>query len=185
MMYICQGQTQRERYITISHCWFLLLYHKFEGGYGKMNRKIVCFILALFLVPTLGGCKQYEGPYTFFRQEHGNVEKIEICAYDHKNNRTRTPVAILTHEQEESLLADLATLQCKQYLPGDHTRSYGRFQVCITYADGELELIGPNNIGYVTAEGVGCLTNYYPASEQELWNIIAKYVDSDALTKLK
>lgn len=150
-----------------------------------MNKRIVSFAFALIVVISLVGCQQYEGPYAFFRQDHGNVEKIDVCVYDHKNNRTRTVVATLTQEQEEAFLADLTALQCKQYLPGDHTRSYGTFQICITYVDGELELIGPYNVGYVTAEGTGCLTNYYPASERDLWNIVAKYVDNEVLEQLK
>ena len=151
----------------------------------KTKKRIVSFLFVFIMVATLAGCKMYEGTYIFFRQDHGNVQKIEICDYDHKNNRTRTTVATLTQEQQESLLADLAMLPCKQYFPGDHIRSYGRFQICITYTDGELELIGPYNIGYVTAEGIACLTNYYPASEQVLWDLIAKYVDSDTIKSLK
>ena len=150
----------------------------------KMNKRFVSFSFAFMMLISLVSCKQYEGAYAFFRQDHGNIEKIDICAYDHANNKTRTVVATLTQEQEESFLADLAALQCKQYLPGDHTRSYGTFQICITYVDGELELIGPYNIGYVTAEGIGGLTNYYPASERDLWNIVAKYVDNEVLEQL-
>lgn len=149
-----------------------------------MKKSITCLVLVILLASLFFGCKTYEEPYTFFRQEHENVAKIELCAYDHKND-IRTPIATITEEQEGALLAELALLRCKTYFPGDHSRSYGRFQICITYTDGELELIGPYNIGYVTANGLACLTNYYPASEQDLWDLISKYVNEDILAQLQ
>lgn len=149
-----------------------------------MNKRFACLIWCLIMSLILVGCTFYEGPYTFFRQEQGNVKTIEICAYD-SNTHTRTVVSTLSEDQELPFMADLALIHCKQYFLGDHSRAYGTFQICITYADGELELIGPYNIGYVTVYGAESLTNYYPASEQQLRDLVAKYVDVGVLALLK
>ena len=151
-----------------------------------MKRKKLCYIFmfVLLFASIIAGCASQETPYTFFRQGHENVAKIEICAYDH-GNRIRTPISALTKDQESAFLEELATLSCKTYFPGDHIRSYGNYQICITYTDGEIELIGPYNIGYKPPNELECLTKYYPASEQELWDLISRYVNGDILLQLQ
>lgn len=147
-------------------------------------RKLLYMIALLLVLMLFSSCKKYEGPYIFFRQEHENIDRIEICSYNWKTD-TKTVVATLTEAEANHMALDLAALNCKQYYPGDHSRTYGSFIVCIIYSDCEQEWIGPYNIGFVTSDGVKGLTNYYPASEAELWNLVVKHTDENALTQLK
>lgn len=148
--------------------------------------KFFCVILVLLtLLIMQTGCQFYEGPYIFWRQDRSNVEKVEICSYD-SYNKTRTVIAELNDNDADELLNEISTLECFSYFPGDHTREYGPIMVCITYSDGEIEMIGFTNIGYIRADGVRCMTTYSITHDnrEKLYYMICKYVDPDLLPDL-
>lgn len=143
--------------------------------------KIMCVLLASLLMLALAtGCESYSGPYIFWRQDRSNVEKVEICSYDRQTG-TRTVIAELPDEDVENILDDISSLQCLEWGPGDHPREYGILLVCITYSDGEIELIGYINIGYITPEGVHGLTPYFIYDGREFYDLICRYVDESLL----
>ena len=140
-------------------------------------RRIGCLFVLFVLMLSTAGCTAYEGPYTFWRQDRSHIEKVEICSYN-SFDKTQTVITTLS-DTAEALLDEISSLECLEYFPGDHPREYGPFVVCITYSDGEMELIGFTNIGYIKPDGVRCLTEYFIADSQEFFDVICKYVESD------
>ena len=120
----------------------------------------------------LSGCSNDTFTYCF-RQDSNNVEKIEICSYDH-NSGTRTPIIKLEKGAENALMEELSALECHQFFPLDPILSYGDKVIYITYYDGEVEMIGEYNIGWITPSGKLNTTNYY-FDLQEIRDLIEKY----------
>lgn len=139
------------------------------------------WILVLLLVTT--SCEPYNGTYTFFRQDRSNVDKVEICSYD-SYTRTRDVIAELSKEDGEELLTAISSLECREYCPGDHPREYGPIMVCITYYDGEIEMIGFTNIGFISPNGVRGMIPYFIGNCRELYDLICDYVDPELLPDL-
>lgn len=137
------------------------------------SKRILCIFLCMMLLLAVVGCS-YEGPYPF-RQDASGIEKVEICEYDSKTN-TRKLIIELEESEGQKLVAELATMKCEKYGPGDHSRNYGVLMICITYADAEIEMIGLSNIGFVDTEGREGLTNYF-FDAKSLYDLIVKYVD--------
>ena len=66
----------------------------------------------------------------------------------------------------------------------DDIRDYGGVAVAITYLDGEIELIGLRNIGYIKPDKREGLTTYRFQLE-DIRAVIGKYVDLDAYFEQK
>lgn len=146
----------------------------------KKSKLVSCIWVLVTLLITSVGCQQYKGQYTFWRQDSSNIEKIEICSYDWKN-LTRTTYAELSESEAEEIVETISELECFEYFPGDHPREYGPIQVCIIYSDGEIEIIGFTNIGYISSNGVKHLTSYSIENPKELYDIICEYVALELL----
>jgi len=130
----------------------------------------------------LAGCGDYNGPYPF-RQDLGNVTRVEIYQYNHALQEQKL-IAQLSDSDLQQFLSELDDLHVGTYGMGDHPRSYGLLIICLVYADGEIEKIGLTNIGYITSDGREELTHYlYDA--KELFDLLAKYVDSEILSDLR
>ena len=97
--------------------------------------------------------------------------------------RTRTLITDLEAEDGKALTNELATMKCGKYWPGDHYRRYGPLMITLTYTDGEIELIGTHNIGWITPDGVQCQSNYY-FDEKEVYDLICRFVDPEMLPDL-
>lgn len=145
----------------------------------KKSKLILCLLACIVLISAVG-CKQYKGPYTLWRQDKSNIEKVEICSYDWKN-LTRTTYAEFSDTEAEEIVDRISELECGEYFPGDHPREYGPIQVCIIYSDGEVEIIGFTNIGYISSKGIKYLTPYCIDEPKELYAIICEYVDTELL----
>jgi hypothetical protein len=148
-------------------------------------RKIcrITIIALSMLIFIISSCNQYEGPYTFWRQDSSNIEKIEICSYDEKTG-IRTFLAEIPDTEIEEFVEKLSELDCSEYYPFDPIRGYGEIQVCIIYSDGEIELIGFLNIGYISPDGTDHITNYCVDDPKDLFDLICEHVDPELLSYL-
>lgn len=147
------------------------------------THKVVWACLLLFLLQlALASCnyQPHLQPDTYsFRQARTNIERIEICKYDH-NTDTRTPLVELPQTDMDSLLDDIASLEMHQFFPLDPILSYGDIVIAISYLDGESEIIGITNIGWSTVGGKLHTTNNRFAIK-DICAVISKYVDAEVL----
>lgn len=60
---------------------------------------------------------------------------------------------------------------------------FGPYIICITYSDGEIDVIGSICTGYINPDGTEKLTFYGISSEEpiSLYDLIEKYVDPSLL----
>ena len=148
----------------------------------KKRKGICALLLIIVILVSLTGCSSEPFQYTF-RQERNNVEKIEICTLDYYNEKTIEPLISLAEEDIDTILSDLSSLECRKLSGLDSPRGYGRIIICIHYLDGEIEVIGTTNIGWITLDGDWHLTMNcfrYP----ELKTLLLKYVDANVLEAL-
>ena len=142
----------------------------------KKTYKAMLVVVALALLTS--GCKLYNGPYSF-RQDASNIDRIAICTYE-CTNRTVTKLVELSDAEEKELLAELSVMECSEYPPGDYPREYGEVIICIYYADGETEIIGETNIGWISPEGRWSLTSYH-YDWATMRSLISRYVKDFSL----
>ena len=141
---------------------------------------ISTFVLLLF---TLSGCQQYKGPYTF-RQDKSNIVKIEVCTFDTYHRKVIAPVVQLTDSEAEQVMLKLSDMECFQYFPMDTPNDYGQAVICIHYLDGEIEIIGICNTGWITPEGKKT-TSLYSFDWVEMQELILSLVGEDDLPELR
>ena len=147
----------------------------------KFRRMIGSILLLVILLLTVSGCKQYKGPYTF-RQYQSNIEKIEICSYD-SSNKTATPIVQLTDSEAKQLMQKLSAMECFDYTSGGQ-REYGEAIICIYYLDGEIEIIGLRNTGWIAPNGEHELSGY-AFHWGEIKEVILNLVGEDDLPELR
>ena len=124
-----------------------------------------------------------DSTYTYsFHQDQSNIEKVEVCAYD-SYNKIITPLVELNEHDADSLLSEISSLSCHKYGLGDFPREYGVVMVTITYKNNEIELIGLTNIGWISPDGVRCLSSYF-FDHRDMCSLILKYVDAKLLPDL-
>lgn len=145
---------------------------------NKVNRTFA-LLLMLAVLASVTGCESKSFQYTF-RQNRNNVEKVEICAFDYSQEKTVEPLRSLTGDDIDAILSDLSSMECWKQSGLDSPRSYGDILICIHYLDGEIEVIGTVNIGWITPNGDWHLTmNFFKFND--LREILLKYVDADTL----
>ena len=140
-----------------------------------------CIILVLFfalIIAMIPGCGSGDDYYAF-RQDLEHVEKVSVFSYDPETD-TRTLIVDLEEPDAKELTSILATMKCGKYFPGDHIREYGHLLIALTYTNGEIELIGFYNTGWITPDGVEYLSNYY-FDEKEVYDLICRFVDPEML----
>ena len=115
-----------------------------------------CFaVLALAIIIILSGCyptvkKQYE-----FRQGVDQIEKIEIALkeeYDLNLKEKAKILKTLNVEEHQAIVDALWATEGNEVL-SPPSRGIGSYIIQITYKNGEVELIGSYNNGYITPEG--------------------------------
>lgn len=146
-----------------------------------MNKyiKLISFVLLFVIILSTSSCffDVYRGPYIFWRQDRSNIEKIEVYTYQFLTSE-RTLIAELPKEATDEIIDEISTFQCCE-TGGDFPREYSRIMLCITYSDGEVELLSLNNIGYITSEGIQQIMYYLwdENASKSLYNLICKYVE--------
>lgn len=149
---------------------------------------ILRLLLLVMVLVMLVGCGYYEVPYTF-RQDLVNVTKVEICEFDPAPNdrdaSKRKMILQLSKSDAQSITEEISTLKCiEKSVIGYVPQGYGRLAICLTYANGEIELIGMGVNGYITSNGKEYLTNYCN-NARDIYDLILKYVDPELLPDLR
>ena len=125
-------------------------------------------------------------PFTHtFRQDRQNVEKVEICAYEHeydKDGGTRESLFVLPESDIDGIWADILSLECNEFFLFDPILDYGPLVITITYKDGEIEMIGLYNIGLISPDG-SLDTTSHRFDVSDICTVVAKYADSEILGK--
>lgn len=148
----------------------------------NMNRHLVIWFIIVALIFPLTACDVEKPTAHTFRQERKNVEKVEICTYNH-NEGIREPLAELSEREVDELWTDILSLEMYQFVAMDTLLSYGDVVIFISYLDGEAEIIGITNIGWVTTGGTLVTTNHWFDIE-DICAVIAKYVDAETLANV-
>ena len=148
----------------------------------KLRTKIEIIAILVSLLLTTSGCESYKGPYTF-RQDRINVEKIEVCSYE-RNSGDMTPLVRISDDQIDVLLEKISVMECSEYVMGNVPRQYGDAVIAIYYQNGEIELMGVTNIGWITPDGERKLTRY-SFDWDEMRELILSLVGEDDLPELR
>lgn len=168
--------------------WFLLRSSNrinvvyFKEGAMRLRRILGSILILISFLLTISGCELYKGPYTF-RQDKSNVEKIEVCSYE-RNSGTMTSLVRISDDQIDVLLGKLSRMECSEYVMGNVPRQYGDAVIGIYYLNGEIELIGITNIGWITPDGERNLTRY-SFDWNEMRELILSLVGEDDLPELR
>ena len=145
----------------------------------NMGRAI---LLGIVLLCMLTGC--YSEPFTYeFRQVRDNVEKVEICAYDHYED-SKEVLTQLDETDVDALLVDIQSLPCYEGFNVDGPNYCGPVVIFITYTDGEEEMIGVYKIGWRTTDGKRH-TSRMNFKLTDMRTLISKYVDKEILAELE
>lgn len=115
-------------------------------------KRIIPMLLLLIILCVFVGCSDVPFRYTM-RQNVDNIEKVEICFFDYYNDKKMEVLAQLSSENVDLLISDIATLECYEFFAMDPILTYGDVVICIRYLDGETEVIGITNIGFVSPDG--------------------------------
>ena len=148
----------------------------------RMNVISVLIVLFLFILINITSCDSKPFQYTF-RQDRSCIEKVEICPFEYSGKKIKEPLASFIGDDIDRILEDISSLECRQLSGLDSPRYIGDLIICIYYLDGEKEVIGTVNCGWVTPDGDWHIKSWYFKSE-DLNVVFKKYVDADALAKI-
>ena len=155
----------------------------------KIMKRIIVLCGVISLLSILHGCGLSfdKPPFSYsFRQERSNISSIEICTYEHeydKDGGTMTPLAEIATEDIDAFLDDLQALDCYETaLMLDTPMGYGKIVVKIMYNNGDGEIIGTENVGWLHSDKTLELTKYY-FYPSDLCSVITKYADIQILVE--
>ena len=144
----------------------------------NLLKRISTALLMITVMTSITGCQDEPIPYAF-RQDKSNIEKVEICTHDFKNGRKVEPLVTFSGSDADEILADISTLEC-YWLGFDASREFGEIIICITYFDGEVEVIGTTNNGWIEPDGDWNVARHCCRSS-DLRLFLRKYVDPNTL----
>lgn len=139
----------------------------------------------IFLIAACCGCKRLAAYSYEFRYAEEEIATVQICALDSKETtslETFIPLYTLSKEDAHQLLVDVAALECRQWAYPPVDQFYGGVVICVTYANGEGEIIGIENCAYFSEDKTLSIRgDYFDISD--IVGVIAKYGDSNVLAK--
>ncbi len=133
-------------------------------------------IAMFFVVVLLVGCGASPGETYCFRQEASQIIKIEIGLIEKYDPDMReTPVILKTLDpaQHQEMIEAILEMRGASVLPPG--RGVGVYIIQITYADGEVEMLGDYNNAYITPEGKVVQQGYRFKSDS-FYKIISHYL---------
>jgi hypothetical protein len=118
-----------------------------------MKTRILYILLAVVL--TCSGCFfNSDGPYEF-RQTFDQIVSIEILRKEYDSVLTDTPMSVIyTVEpaEHQGFIDNLMEIEGGR-VGLDPNTGFGMYIIRITYKNGEMEMIGNYNNGYITPNG--------------------------------
>lgn len=146
----------------------------------KRRRQVRVVALFIAILVLAVGCNDEPFQYTF-RQDRNQIKTVEICSFDYYNGKTIEPIVTLSEKQTDAILNDISSLECRaESFVVDPILTYGDVIICITYLNGEKEILGIYNIGWVTPSGEWNLTPFY-FDIVAVRNLLLDYVDVSIL----
>ena len=146
----------------------------------KKGAVIIAFV-SIFLSMSLIGCNSKSFSYEFI-QDQANIATVAISTLDYESKKMETLIT-LSEENIGVLINDVKSLKCREFMPIDPLLSYGDVVICITYYNGEIEVIGITNIGYIDLDGNWITTRKY-FNIKDICAVISKFVDTKVLSEI-
>ena len=153
---------------------------------NKSKRIFVIYLCSIFLLliilVSITFCGSEEPFQYTFRQDRNNIESVEICSFGQYPGSKMEPLVSLTEDEIDAVLSYLSSLECWKTSHHPPPYGYGDIIICIKYLDGEMEIIGIPNNGWVTPSGDWYYSRnffLYP----DLKEIYFKYLDAPTLKK--
>ena len=143
---------------------------------------MIIFLMLVILV-CVTSCDSKPFQYTF-RQDRSCIEKVEICPFEYRGKKIKEPWVTLTGDDIDAILEDITSMDCWKLSPMDTPREYGDLLICIYYTDGEIEVIGTLNCGWVTPDGDWYVELWHFRFE-DLSEVLLKYVDADVVAGIR
>ena len=143
--------------------------------------KKICAVSLLFVF-LVSGCNflVMEGQYQF-RQPFDQIASIEILKKEYDSISTDVPMdvlCILSTEEQREIMDMIAEADGAYVLEGAGS-GFGIYIIRITYHNGEVELIGEYNNGYITPEGK-IIQDCYTFDTEQFYSIISIYLKTEA-----
>jgi hypothetical protein len=142
--------------------------------------KIKLGAMFLLCVYVLTGCFQQKHEQYEFRQDFDRIQKIEIVKQTEMSLDAIVPVYVIKEfEPDEFRMVVDAILE----LDGgrvalDPPTGFGVYQIRITYADGEIEIIGNYSKGYISCDGV-LHEEYFSLNKEQYYEMISELLGEE------
>ena len=146
---------------------------------------IYCCLFAMILT----GCRFWFEPVPFtysFCQARENIVKVEICGYNVPKPAgvdRLIPLVEFKDSEIDTVLTEIQAVVCYEVFLADDPRTYGFLLIAITYLDGEIEMIGLGNVGYITPAGEEYLQHY--KFHDDIYDVFRKYIDVETYADQK
>ena len=141
-----------------------------------MIKRMIAVLFCVVMLALTGCYPTIKEPY-IFRQSVDQIDSIEIAIKERYDpDLTEAPVVlkILDRQEHQEIIDELSNAEGNVVLspPG---RGIGVYIIQIIYKDGEIEMIGEYNNGYITPEGEVCQESYCFNSKQ-FYKIISRFI---------
>ena len=135
--------------------------------------RVLCCCLLIFGIIVMSGCHKRKVSYTY-EQSFDNIKKVELCIYDYETE-SANPIMEFDLKAAKMLLEEFSTIGCYEHF-GDHTESFGRVVVYITYTNEAGEVVGlPNS---ASIDSLGKWHSKLVYFDRADWSLtLLKYVD--------
>ena len=148
--------------------------------YMKLLKLISGMVLIIATMLTASGCHSESWQYTF-RQDKTSIQKVEICSFEYQDRKEITePLVSFQGDEADAIINDIAALMCHKRVGLNRNNRFGQIVICIYYPNGEIEVIGTENNGWVESDGDWNLTGTH-IYFSELRPLLVKYVDRSVL----
>lgn len=139
----------------------------------------ILFTVMLILVLTSGCSFVSDCPYEF-RQDFDQIKKIEIVKKEYDSIRTDTPIQLIKvlDESEHQAMIDAILDADGSYVGLEPGTGFGLYIIRIYYQNGEIELLGQYNNGYISPDGE-IHQDIYAFDREDFNAIISEFLDDE------
>lgn len=137
----------------------------------------VIFLLCVFV---LAGCLQETHEQYEFRQGVDQIQKIEIVKQAEMCLDAIVPVSVEKEFEpdEFQMVVDAIMELDGGRVALDPPTGFGLYQIRITYADGEIEIIGNYSKGYISCDGV-LHEEFFSLDKEQYYKMISEFLGKE------